>query len=93
MKTIILSVLLLFFIACNNPTETKNLSSDSTPKNFTADSMAIWTRNIKNNPTIIISDTINFTDANNLKQGKWVTFTGKEVKTEFYKDGELLEGC
>lgn len=96
MKTTILTALLLFLLACNsNPTETTNLpmSDNTAPKDYTADSMAKWTKNVKNFVPNTASDTVNFTDANGLKQGKWIIFTGKEVKTEFYKDGKRLENC
>ena len=95
MKKIILSPLLLFLLACHNDsTETKDLSKNNTaPKDYSADSIAKWTRNIKPNFSIATGDPINFTDEHNLKQGKWVTFTGKGVKTEFYKDGKLIENC
>ena len=95
MKTTILSTLLLFLFACNNNSkETADLTKNNVaPKDAIADSMAKWTRNVKNFVPNIMSDTVNFTDSNGLKQGKWIIFTGKEVKTEFYKDGKLLENC
>jgi len=95
MKTTILSALLLFLFACNSNTkETADVSKSITnPKDYAADSMAKWTRNVKNFVPNTTSDTVNFIDANGLKQGKWIIFTGKEVKTEFYKDGKRLENC
>jgi len=95
MKTTIHLALLLFLLGCNkNPKVTANLPTiNIAAKNFAADSIAKWTKNILPMPTDIKSDTVNFTDANNLKQGKWIIFTGKEVKTEYYKNGKLIEGC
>lgn len=85
----------MFLLACqNNPAETNVLPmSNTAPKDYAADSMAKWTRNIVDD-YIAPGDTTNFTDANNLKQGKWLTIVnGKVVKTQYYKDGKLVKGC
>ena len=95
----ILSPLLLFLLAChNNPVETKVVSNSNTAtKDYAADSTKKWTRNIDTTQRMVIEDnrdTINYTDANNLKQGKWCTVDarGRVLKTEFYKDGKLVKG-
>ena len=99
----ILFPVFLFLLACNNnPTETNNLSAtnknlsvrSNAPKDYSADSTKKWTRNVVDflgTP----GNTINYTDANFQKQGKWITYDakGKVVKTEYYKDGKLIEGC
>ncbi|OFY85027.1 MAG: hypothetical protein A3F72_04575 [Bacteroidetes bacterium RIFCSPLOWO2_12_FULL_35_15] len=95
MKKIIFSSLFLFLLACqNNPSETNDLpESNNAPKDYAADSMAKWTRNVVDD-YVAPGDTTNFTDANNLKQGKWLTIVhGKVVKTQYYKDGKLVKGC
>ena len=90
MKKIILSPLLLFLLAChNNPTETNNLPiSNNINRDFSA-----MVKNELINP--VAGDTVNFTDANNLKQGRWFIFNanGKVIKTQHYKNGRLVEGC
>ncbi|MGZ4034166.1 MAG: hypothetical protein ACXVPU_14555 [Bacteroidia bacterium] len=99
MKKIILLPLLLFFLACHNkPAENNNLPiSNNVPKDYSADSTKKWTRNLnaQGMGTGSISDTVNFTDANNLKQGKWVTLDarGQVIKTQYYKNGVLVKGC
>lgn len=91
MKTIILTSLLLFLLACNsNPKETADLSKSNTgPKDSAPDSISKWTKNGFN-----YFNTLGFVDVNNLKQGKWLTWeNGKVIKIEIYKDGELQKGC
>ena len=94
-KIIILSPLVLFLFACekSNPAETHNLSQQvAAPKNNFVDSMDIWTRNIQENYQAKVEKT-NYTDKNNLKQGKWIIMEIGELKTVFYKDGKIMEGC
>lgn len=95
-KIIILSPLVLFLFACekSNPAETTNLSQHAaTPKNNFVDSMDIWTRNIQENYQGKVEKT-NYTDKNNLKQGKWIIMEiGQGVKSVNYKDGKIIEDC
>ena len=96
MKKIILSPVLLFLLACNNnPTETNNSPLSN---NINRDYVAWAKRWAKEELTnTVAGETVNFTDANNLKQGKWVILTakGKMIKTQYYKDGRLVQndGC
>ncbi len=92
MKKLLLSLpIFLLFIACQNtPNETPDLSVNNTAtKSNLTDSTAKWTRNVYD-----FSDdplkAINYTDENNLKQGRWVTY--KNGKTEYYKDGKIVKG-
>lgn len=88
MKKLKLAPLLLFLLAChNNPTETNNLSKDTTVTDY-----AIDTNKLKEDINATHGDTVNFTDANNLKQGIWLVFeNGELVKKEWYKDGKLVD--
>lgn len=94
-KLIILSPLVLFLFACEKPAvETNSIPQRAAvvePNNF-VDSMDLWTRNIQENYKGKV-EKINYTDKNNLKQGKWVIMEIGEFKTVFYKDGEIVEGC
>jgi hypothetical protein len=95
MKKMILSPLFLFLLACHNePAKTNDPSvNNSSVADYSADSTKKWTRNLEDFPSLP-ADAINFTDANNLKQGKWVIIeNGKVTKTQYYKDGKLVKGC
>lgn len=94
-KIVILSPLVLFLFACQkNSVEPNDLPQHTaTSNNNFVDSMDIWTRNIQENYQGKVDKT-NYTDKNNLKQGKWVIVEiGEGVKTVFYKDGKIVEGC
>lgn len=96
-KLIILTPLVLFLFACEkSAVETNNMSQPgdvATPKNSFVDSMGLWTRNIQENYRGKTEKT-NYTDKNNLKQGKWVVMEiGQGVKEVYYKDGKVVEGC
>lgn len=97
-KIIILSPLVLFLFACERtPVEKSAVSSSGVENNAQSnnnfvDSMDIWTRNIQENYQNK-AEKINYTDKNNLKQGKWVVMEIGEFKTIFYKDGKIVEGC
>jgi len=93
-KTILLSPLLLSLFACqkNSPEVTPSDSRNSSIAH-SSDSLTKWTRNIQENFRDL-GETTNYTDKNNLKQGKGIVIElGKGMTTEFYKDGKLVEGC
>jgi antitoxin component YwqK of YwqJK toxin-antitoxin module len=80
MKNIVYGIILLLFIACQN-NSTKKDSDTLDQKNS-----SISTEPLRNEYSAKI-DTVNFTDANNLKQGKWIEQKGN-IKL---KEGNYLD--
>lgn len=85
-----LSPVFLFLLAChNNPAESNEVSKSNTSIDSSDAFIRKWTEKMA---AAAPGDTVNFTDANNLKQGHWVTFENdKIVKQEWYKDGKLID--
>ncbi len=92
MKTLkLLPLFLLLSASQSTTTETNDISKANATTYPAADSMEKWTRNINAHQSNS-GDAINFTDANQQKQGKWVTIENdKIVRTEYFKNGKLID--